>query len=469
MKGRLKEFSLLLRRWLPVALWAGFVLYASTSVGSGANSGHYLRRILAWIYPDFALTSLPEMNFFVRKTAHVIQFIVYSLLLWRGLSLHPPIVLRTRALLAWVLGSAAFLAFLSEGIQIFSPLRTAAFGDVWLDISGAVIGVGLLVAVRALTRRPDKSKPRLEAGKERPAGKILITSDLHLDSTDDRGRGTLDRVGAGFLCTNADVLLVAGDFGVAERAHESMAGLRKAAGEEATVVICLGNHDHWLQSEAGGCLSPEDVREKFWRPACQAHRIHCLDFENVSLPGLTLCGGYAGYDFGFKDPDVVSDAKRPTFSDYQKGRFCGLIYPDMDRIPGLAAAEEATRQAKAISRRLSTACDEGTPVLFVSHTIPFASLNTPDSPRGSLARFFDAYSGNSAIGSLLSAMAPSVVLAVSGHTHRQTPVLRIHGVPCVNTGSGPDHLRLLLFDLANMSVDPWHQELPEQEALTTVA
>ena len=120
----------------------------------------------------------------------------------------------------------------------------------------------------------------------------------------------------------------------------------------------------------------------------------------------------------------------------------------MDRIPGLA--DEAGRQTKEISRRLAAACDEGKPVLFATHTIPFAAMKDQDPSRRSLQRFFDAYSGNSAIGSLLSAMAPSVVLAISGHTHCSTPVLLIHGIPCVNTGSGPDHLRFLLFDLLSL-------------------
>ena len=441
-----------------MCVWAGFVLYASTSIGSGDNTAHFLRPILKWIWPDFGLASLGEINYFTRKTAHVVQFVVYAALLWRGLRLAPPLAVRTRVVVAWVLGSSAALGFLSEGIQIFTPDRGARLSDVGLDFLGSVIGTGLILAIGALAgRRRAPPKIPLRAPDENPPGKILITSDLHLDDAPDGGREILAHVRSRFLESDAGVLLVAGDFGVAERAQEWMAGLREAAGEEAVLVICLGNHDHWLQG-AGGCLTPEDVREKFWRPACGAHRIHCLDFGNVSLPGITICGGYAHYDFGFADPDVLEGSRRPTAADYQNGRFGGLVYPDMDRIPGLALADEAARQTKAISRRLCQACDEGKPVLFATHTIPFASMNTRDAPRGSLQRFFDAYSGNSAIGSLLSAMATSVALAVSGHTHRRTPVLRIHGIRCVNTGSGPDALRFLLFDLQTLSVSPFPKE-----------
>lgn len=452
----MKEFSLFVRRWLPVGLWAGFVLYASTSVGSGENTAHVLRPILKWVWPDFALASLDEINFFTRKTAHAVQFLLYALLLWRGLRLAPPLVTRTWVAVAWVLGSAAALGFLSEGIQLFSPLRGARFGDVGLDFAGAAIGVGLILAARSLARRRHPATAAAGPAQDGPPpAKILITSDLHLDGAADGGRGILAQVKACFAQSGAGVLLVAGDFGSADRAGDWMAGLREAVGPDAELVICLGNHDHYLERGSGGCPDPESVREKFWRPACSDNGVRCLDFENVNLPGLTICGGYAHYDFGFRNPDVAAGPKRPAMADYQSGRFDGMVYPDMGRIPGLDRADEAALQAKAISRRLSLACDEGKPVLFATHTIPFASLNTRQAPRESAVRFFDAFSGNSAIGSLLSALGSPVVLAVSGHTHLSTPVLRIHGIPCINTGSGPDQLRFLLFDPSTRAVAPF--------------
>ncbi|MFZ4774442.1 MAG: VanZ family protein [Terrimicrobiaceae bacterium] len=464
MKWGLKVFSLCLRRWLPVVLWAGLVLYASTSAGSGNHSARFLRPLLAWVFPDLASTSLTEINFFTRKTAHVVQFVLYALLLWRGLVLPPALRTGTRALVGWVLGTAAVLAVLSEGVQLFSPQRSAQVTDVLLDISGAAVGVGLILGFRLLFRGRNMPARHSPPSPARIAGKILITSDLHLDECPDGGREVLDRLKSAVSGSQADVLLVAGDFGVAERAGEWMAGLREAAGPETEIVICLGNHDHWLGQERGACATPEEVREKFWRPACLARRVQCLDFENVVLPGITLCGGYAHYDFGFRDPEIMVDGESPTIADYRKGRFAGMEYPDGDRIPGLDSAEESGKQALAISRRLSLACESGAPVLFATHTVPFSKLAGQGAPRGSLKRFFDAYSGNSAIGSLLSALAPSVALAVCGHTHRSTPILRIHGIPCINTGSGPEQLRFHLFDLETLSVSKYEPELQETEA-----
>lgn len=450
-----------------MALWAAFVLYASTNIGSGNNTARFLKPILAWIHPDLAAASLTEINFFTRKTAHVVQFVFYALLLWRGLSLPPPLAVRKRVLVAWVLVSSALLGILSETIQIFSPLRTAMFSDVLLDVAGAVLGTVLVLGFRSLKGKKTKSRPPLP--KERGAGKILITSDLHLDTTPDNGREIFGLIGSQFLHSGANVLLVAGDFGVADRAEEWMAGLREAVGREAEIVICLGNHDHWIASDTGDCSSPNDVREKFWRPACNAHGIHCLDFENVGLPGLTLCGGYAHYDFAFRDPDIRSEGSAPTTADYRSGCFAGLVYPDRGRIPGLETADEAGFQTKAIASRLSLAAQSGNPILFVSHTLPFAKLNGRPARDGSLHRFFDAYTGNSAIGKLLLDFSSSITLAVCGHTHRPTELLNIGGVPCLNTGSSPHHLRFLLFDSETMSVSPFACDSGKSGKHTTVA
>lgn len=450
MKGGLKDFSLFLKRWLPVILWAALVLFASTSAGSGNNTARFLKSILVWIHPDFALAPLREINFFTRKTAHVVQFVVYALLLWRALGMPPALATRTRVRLLWVLGSSAILAILSEAIQVFSPHRSGLFGDVLLDMSGAVGGTVLLLALRMRSLRGKKQPPPSNPG--RLPERILITSDLHLDRAPDGGRAILHKVREQFVGTRADVLLVAGDFGVADRAREWMAGLRRTLGPEVPIVICLGNHDHWLERPHTGCTTPENVRETFWRPACREHNIHCLDFGNADRPGITLCGGYAHYDFGFRDRAIAANGRSPTLSDYQAGRFGGLVFPDADRIPGLTSPGEASGQAREIAARLSLAIAGEKPILFASHTLPFAELLQTETPPGSLHRFFDAYSGNSAIGGILSTAKDSVLLAVSGHTHHPSPLLQIHGISCITTGSSPNHPRFLLFDAKTSTV-----------------
>lgn len=440
MRGRLKAFSLFLRRWLPVAVWAGVVLYASTSVGSGNHTAGILRTILSWFNPDLGLTTLTDINYGTRKTAHVVQFLVYALLVWRGLSLAPALETSPRRLAFWTIGSAAVLAFASEGIQLFSPFRNALFTDVLLDVSGAVAGTFIAWTIA-------KFFSFSSAATSATPGTILITSDLHLEDSPDSGRAALAAVRSVLVRSGASTLVVAGDFGVANRAAEWMAALREAAGDKTNLVICLGNQDHWLEHPDGSSQSPEDVRERFWRPACTTHGIHCLDFENVRLPGLVISGGYGHYDFGFRDPDASVDGAFPDTADYEKGFFRGLVHPDAGRIPGLRG--EAGRQLDSMSCRLPLA--NGDPVLFVTHTAPFDRL-LPGRSRQSEAAFFRAFSGNESLGRLLVTHAPSIALAVSGHTFHASPLVRVAGIPCISTGSCPGFPKFLLFHPSNKSV-----------------
>lgn len=439
MRGRLKEFSLFLRRWLPVAVWAGVVLYASTSVGSGNRTVGIMRTILSWFNPDLGLATLTEINYGTRKTAHVVQFLVYALLVWRGLSLVPAVETSPRRLAVWTIGSAVVLAFASEGIQLFSPLRNALFTDVILDVSGAVAGTLIAWTIAGFFCKAPSS-----AATSAPPDAILVTSDLHLA---DSGRATLAAVRSALVRSGALTLVVAGDFGVANRASEWMAALREAAGEYTNLIICLGNQDHWLEHPDGSCQSPEDVRERFWRPACTTHGIQCLDFENVRLPGLVISGGYGHYDFGFRDPGASVDDAFPDTADYENGSFRGLVHPDAGRIPGLRG--EAGRQLDSLSRRLSLT--NGDPVLFVTHTAPFDRL-LPGRSGQPGASFFRAFSGNASVGRLLVTHAPSIALAVSGHTFHASPLIHVSGIPCISTGSSPGFSRFLLFHPSDKSV-----------------
>ncbi len=190
----MKGFSLFLNRWLPVGFWVAFVIYASTNIGSGENSGHFLRSLLAWFHPDFGGTSIREINFFTRKSGHVIQFFVYAVLLWRGLRLSPPVTKSLRETALLVLGTAAFLAVLSECIQLFSSLRSAQIADVGLDVAGAMIGLAVILTLASVFKRRPPGKTSPPAPNGRPAEKILITSDLHLDQSGDRGREVLEKI-----------------------------------------------------------------------------------------------------------------------------------------------------------------------------------------------------------------------------------------------------------------------------------
>ena len=130
-------------RWLPVAAWGALILFASTGIASGQRTADFLQYLFALFHfgSGHHPAHLGEINYFARKTAHVLQFVIYALLVWRGLRLAPAVETRPLRVFFWAVGSATVLGFASEGIQIFFPMRSPLFSDVVLDVCGAIAGI----------------------------------------------------------------------------------------------------------------------------------------------------------------------------------------------------------------------------------------------------------------------------------------------------------------------------------------
>ena len=94
--------------------------------------------------PDLQTIDLDGFNFIVRKSAHILQFFVFALLLWRAARINPPLRIDDRRLLALILAVSLLVGGLSEAFQIFSPVRGASLNDVLLDFTGAILGVFVL-------------------------------------------------------------------------------------------------------------------------------------------------------------------------------------------------------------------------------------------------------------------------------------------------------------------------------------
>lgn len=90
----------------------------------------------------------------VRKCAHVIEYTVLALLLWRALRNVPS--LRTKPLMVFgaVLLSCGLFAATDEFHQRFVKSRTPSARDVFLDVGGAFIG--LLIGASFAARDPKK-------------------------------------------------------------------------------------------------------------------------------------------------------------------------------------------------------------------------------------------------------------------------------------------------------------------------
>jgi VanZ family protein len=76
-----------------------------------------------------------------RKCAHVTEYAVLALLLWRALRSVPTLRTKTLMLFPAVLLGAALIATSDEFHQMFVKSRTPSVLDVLLDMAGALLGL----------------------------------------------------------------------------------------------------------------------------------------------------------------------------------------------------------------------------------------------------------------------------------------------------------------------------------------
>jgi VanZ family protein len=129
-----REFRDVLLAWAPAVAWAGVIFWWSSRTK----------------------TSLPQaandiVDFTVKKTAHLAEYGILAVLVWRGFS-------RTAAGLVsrhpWaILGLCALYSASDEFHQRFTPGRESSPRDVLIDIVGAGLGLVIVSVLLAQRRR----------------------------------------------------------------------------------------------------------------------------------------------------------------------------------------------------------------------------------------------------------------------------------------------------------------------------
>jgi VanZ family protein len=125
------------RSWWPALLWAAVIFSLSTDTFSAAHTGSVLAPILRWIWPSIREEQFETIHFLVRKCAHFTEYLVFCLLLFRGVRGE-----RTGWRWTWALAAlsiAAGYSALDEIHQAFVASRTASPWDSLLDSVGAFV------------------------------------------------------------------------------------------------------------------------------------------------------------------------------------------------------------------------------------------------------------------------------------------------------------------------------------------
>ena len=142
LRARVPPKSLIpawLRAWWPAILWSIVIFLASTDAFSSAHTGSILWRILQALYPAISDEQFEFIHFFTRKSAHVTEYFIFYLLLFRGMRGDRKGWYWTWAFGAWFL--AAFYSALDEVHQSFVASRTASPWDSLIDSAGAFLAL----------------------------------------------------------------------------------------------------------------------------------------------------------------------------------------------------------------------------------------------------------------------------------------------------------------------------------------
>jgi len=124
--------------WLPVTLWMGFIYWMSTDTFSSQNTFPWVETLLRFLVPKISFQELVFLHTLIRKTAHVTEYFVFGLLLFRtfrgGSASSWSWRQRLFALIIVVLWAAS-----DEFHQSFVSSRTASAVDVAVDTAGGIL------------------------------------------------------------------------------------------------------------------------------------------------------------------------------------------------------------------------------------------------------------------------------------------------------------------------------------------
>jgi len=141
--------------WLITLAWATQIFYLSTAPFSSSRSESLLAEMLASVHLNVSAYTLGIVNSLLRKFAHLIQYSIFCLLLYRCLGGWN----RWRPHLArWCVLAAAIYALTDEFHQTLVPGRGPSLIDCGIDTIGAALAM-LLVYQRARFLQRDFPTP----------------------------------------------------------------------------------------------------------------------------------------------------------------------------------------------------------------------------------------------------------------------------------------------------------------------
>jgi VanZ family protein len=130
-----------------VVLWCVLIFGFSSDAGSSRRTSRFIGPVLRWLIPGISEEAVGRVQLVVRKSAHMTEYAVLAVLLWRARRQFRG----NQGLWRWDeagfgFGTAVLYAVTDEIHQSFVPTREGRVLDVVIDACGAVLG---LLALRA--------------------------------------------------------------------------------------------------------------------------------------------------------------------------------------------------------------------------------------------------------------------------------------------------------------------------------
>ena len=125
--------------WIAALAFTGLIFYnSSLPAPESDETSYYFVNLVAWInaFLDKPVP-LPEMNHYIRKTAHFTEYFVQALLLCNAFYTDRTDRKNSRGCILFL---SLLTAVLDEYIQLFSPGRSGQVTDILLDFSGGFSG-----------------------------------------------------------------------------------------------------------------------------------------------------------------------------------------------------------------------------------------------------------------------------------------------------------------------------------------
>ena len=150
-----------LKYWLPLLIWLGVIFLGSTELMSAEYTSRFITPFLLWLKPGMSPQIIWRILVVVRKCAHVTEYAVLALLLWRALRSIPTLRAKMSISCTAALLACALFAASDEFHQTFVKSRTPSVRDVLLDVAGAL--VGLLIGASFAQRHAKESRSITES------------------------------------------------------------------------------------------------------------------------------------------------------------------------------------------------------------------------------------------------------------------------------------------------------------------